>query len=95
MKILIATSKQPPNQLAFDEVCKGLRDYFKQDNLEIINGIIWTSGPGCSNLSFELAESNKPIENIEKAVNCLTMNLMPAKWTTTNDPLPAVDTFEL
>ena len=92
MKVLIATSKFPPDLEGFDIICEAIRDLALEDNLKVPKGIIWTNGPGCYNLSFELIGDEKKAEEL---ANVLTYNLMPSKWCTTSDDLPAEDTYQL
>ena len=90
MKILIATATQPKSENNFQELCELLKNAAQESNLNIEKGILWTKGPGCSNLAFELIGNDEEAENFAKQI---CMALMPSKWTTTNDELPGIDTW--
>lgn len=90
MRILIATASKPTTQEkanAFNDI---IRDSAKEGNLTIPQGIMWCEGPGCANLAFELIGDE---EEAERFANSLTMHLGIAKWGTTTDSLPDVDTY--
>jgi hypothetical protein len=57
-----------------------------------IPAFYWTDGPGCTNLAFEIVGDEKEAEAF---ANTLTMALMPAKWSTTNDRIPSWDAVDL
>ena len=90
MRVLIATSSGPAGkaQTVFDIIRKSAQE----GGLVIPPGIIWTTGPGCSNMAFDIIG---PDDEAEKFANAVTMALMPAKWGTTTDSLPDKDTCEL
>jgi len=90
MKILIATSACPQSEESFKGVCKGLRDEAIDRQVEIVGGIIWCPGYGCCNVSFEVEGEES---QIERFANAITLALMPAKWTTTGDDIPEIDTW--
>jgi len=90
MKILIATSTAPKTEESFKHICSLIRSVAEEKNLKVINGILWTAGPGCSNLALEVEGDN---EIAEKLANELTMALMPSRWCITRDELPEVDTW--
>ena len=93
MRILIATSAHPTSQIGFESICQQMRDAAADGGLTIPAGILWTGGPGCTNLAFDLnGDDAKEQELFAKEI---TMALMPAQWTTTSDPLPDVDTCEV
>lgn len=53
-----------------------------------IQGAVGRPGPGCYNLGLLMPEN-------ELFINCLTLVLMPAKWTTTEDHIePGVFVME-
>jgi len=90
MRILIATSCIP--QAGKSEVLLNMfRDFAKEQNVSIPPGILWTHGPGCSNLAMDVIGEDEAAESF---ANRLTMALMPSKWATTSDALPEVDTVE-
>lgn len=95
MKLLIATSAAPKDQAGFDKTCAIIRESLSEEtpHMHVTGGILWTPGPGCSNLALELEGGTT--EEQERFAHMLTMALMPAKWTTTKDPIPEVDTCEL
>ena len=86
MKVIIATSKGPGNN--FEAICKAMRHNAVKNNLAIDQGILWTHGAGCTNLCYELVGDETEAERFN---NWLTMELMPARWCTTNDDLPDHD----
>lgn len=90
MKILIATSAWPKSRESFDEICKTFRIEAFEEGVNLVGGILWTRGPACSNLAFELQGDE---EIIKKLANKITMALMPSRWTTTKDEIPEVDTW--
>lgn len=75
MKYLIAFGKRPnPGFMAT------LVQLAANDGVAI-RAMTIVPGPGCNNLAFELDGEN------EAFASALTMALMPAKWTTTEDPI--------
>jgi hypothetical protein len=58
----------------------------------VIPAFLWTGGPGCTNLAFEILGDETEAEHF---ANALTMALMPAKWATTSDPIPGWDSVDL
>ncbi len=90
MRVLIATSAGPTGaaQTVFDIIRKSALE----GGLEVPQGIMWTHGPGCSNMAFDIIG---PDDKAERFADAVTMALMPAKWGTTTDSLPDVDTCEL
>jgi len=92
MNVLIATGKRPPTAEASVELNADIRAYALNEGVTI-GPIIWTNGPGCSNMAFTATgESNEVIEAVVKP---LTLALMPSKWCETNSPMPTEDTYEL
>ena len=90
---LIATYTAPGSADAARSVNQQLRDNAALVGLTIPPGIVWTpSTAGCVNLAFAL---DGPDPERERFVAWLTMELMPARWTTTRDALPADDTYNL
>ena len=87
MKVLIATATRPKGYSIFNLI----RDMCTENELKVKGGFKWTTGPGCTNLAFEIEGDD---ETAEKLANALTMALMPAKWTTTTDLLPDVDEID-
>jgi len=87
MRVLIATGKKATN---FPGLCECIRESAKEGGLEIPQGIYMVPGPGCGNLAMDIIG---PEDEAERFVNALTMALMPAKWSTTSDELPEVDTL--
>jgi len=90
MKVLIATSTIPKSEENFKEICALIRRAAIEENLTVVEGILWTMGPGCTNLAFEIIGDEEMAETFAKSV---TMALMPSKWTTTKDELPTTDTW--
>ena len=88
---IIATATKPLGEDNFKFICRMLRERAKEGNLEITSGIIWTPGPGCNNVAFQVTGDEK---EAEKFLNAITMALMPAKWGTTADAVPSEDTWE-
>jgi len=72
MKYLIAFGRRPMPTFLDHLVKIAAEDGVK------IEGSILTTGPGCFNLALLMDEN-------EAFINGLTMALMPAKWTTTED----------
>lgn len=91
MKLLIATCTRP---LDFEGFCAQLRKGTAESGMEITSGILFTTGPGCNNLAFEIA-GYECEDQASAFADALTMALMPAKWGTTNDTIPAEDVNEL
>jgi hypothetical protein len=92
MKILIATVRCPDNTEKFVSLCAVLRAVATQNDLIILPGIYWTSGKGTAfNVAFEVRGEDKKAEML---ADTLTMHLFPARWTTTNDRLPRIDTID-
>jgi hypothetical protein len=89
MRVLIATATKPKAMDNFTELCSLFRAAAVEGGLRIPEGILWTSGPGCTNLAFDVEGDEDVAERFIKAI---TMQLMPAKWTTTKDSLPEFDT---
>lgn len=92
MKVLIATSKWPKSKENFTQLCEILRAEATNSGLSIERGILWTAGPGCSNLAFKLTGDE---DESERFANQITMAMMPSKWTTTGDELPEEDTWNM
>ena len=92
MKLLIATTSRPRDNGNFRDLCSKLREAALESNLKVTSGIFWTSGPGCYNVALEV---NGNEEACEAYADALTMALMPAKWTTTPDPIPNTDTCDV
>jgi hypothetical protein len=57
-----------------------------------IPSFLFVRGPGCFNMAFDAIGSD---EAAERFANMATMALMPAKWSTTSDKLPDVDTLDI
>ena len=57
-----------------------LREICAHEGIDL-KGLIVTTGPGCYNLAIRIPEN-------ENFVNQLTMALMPARWSTTQDAVP-------
>ena len=92
MKLLIGTATKPRDEMNFKELCSKLREAALQSNLRVVSGILWTDGPGCSNVALELEGNPEACESFAEA---LAMALMPAKWTTTEDEIPEDDRCDL
>jgi len=90
MRILIATASKPVTQEKATGFNQIIRDSAKEGGLEIPQGIMWCEGPGCANLAFDLIG---PDDEAERFANSLTMHLGIAKWGTTTDTLPDIDTY--
>ena len=88
MRILIATSAYPPNAPPF---FAAMREAAAAEGL-FIPAILFVRGPGCFNMAFDAIGSD---EAAERFANMATMALMPAKWSTTSDKLPDVDTLDI
>jgi len=93
MRILIATATKFADANGFANVCQIMRDSAAETEMTIPPGIIFTPGPGCNNLAFDLLGGDD--DQCERYANALTMALMPSKWSTTADQLPDVDTCEV
>lgn len=74
--ILIATSKVPVTKEGFDTCCRLIEEDAARAGLEV-TGILWTTGPGCSNLAIDIRGEEKQIYQM---ADIITMALMPAKW---------------
>jgi hypothetical protein len=74
-KYLIAFGGKP-----MPEFLDSLRVIAASDGIDI-KAAKCVPGPGCSNLAILIEEN-------ERFINMLTMALMPAQWTTTNDDMP-------
>jgi len=92
MKLLIATAIGPKSAKNFGLMCKLIREAAKDNGIEIKGGIYWTYGQGCCNVAMELVGDE---EKKKKFADMLTMGLMPAKWGTTYDDIPAEDTCDI
>lgn len=92
MKILIATTKVPRDNAGFVYICDAIRGVAKEKDLDVVGGILYTNGAGCANLAFEVEGDD---DEASRLANELTMAFMPARWTTTTDHIPSVDTFDL
>ena len=92
MRVLIATAMRPLTPAHASNVFDIMREDASLNGLTIPPGIWWTQGPGCTNLAFELVG---PDDAAEAYTYQLTMALMPAKCSTTADPLPATDTVDV
>ncbi len=90
MRILIATASKPTSQAKADAFNAIIRDSAKEGGLKIPQGIMWCEGPGCANLAFDLLG---PDDKTKRFADSLTMHLGIAKWGTTTDTLPEVDTY--
>jgi hypothetical protein len=90
MKILIATSRQPTDSLAF---FAAVREAAASEELTI-PAFLFVRGPGCFNLAFEAIGTD---EAAERFANMATMALMPARWSTmvAGNELPDVDTVDI
>lgn len=91
MKILIATSLRPKSAQNARDVFQMMRESASEGSL-VIPAFYWTAGPGCTNLAFEIVGDEKEAEAF---ANSLTMAMMPAKWCTTDDPIPSWDSVDL
>lgn len=88
-KYLISTSMGCKDREGFDSFCGNLRASVAElGTLELVGGITWVPGPGCSNLAFEIEGEEEDAENFMKQ---LTWHLMPARWTTTTDEINEQD----
>ena len=87
VRYLIATSKYPNTKEAGLEVFASIRNWAKEEGVQIGPVMHWTHGPGCTNLSFE-ANSEEFAEKVCRALGPI------ARWTNTNSPLPEVDTVD-
>lgn len=92
MRVLIATATQPKSKEDFTQLCQILRAEAINSGLSIEKGILWTPGPGCSNLAFELTGED---DESKEFINRITIALMPSKCTITRDELPEEDTWEM
>jgi hypothetical protein len=81
-------SRKPIDSLAF---FAALREVAAHEKVTI-PAFLFVRGPGCFNLAFEAIGAD---EAAEEFANIVTMALMPAKWTTTADKLPDVDTIDI
>ena len=88
MKVLIATLKRPISRKHAEEMNTNLRGAAIENEVTITKGIIWSPGPGCANLGFELLGSE---EAKERFAGWLTLALMPAKLTKALDDFPEED----
>ena len=89
MKYLIATTARPVD---FPEFFQTLREILTEEEPEAsIPAILFTRGPGCYNLAFEIAGSANP----ERWAEMFAIALMPAKVCQTTDKLPDVDTVDI
>ena len=92
MRLLIATAQRPATEekaFAFNEC---IRKSASEASLFIPQGILWTEGPGCANLAFDIEGGEDECNNFGKI---LCMHMQPAKWCETPDALPERDTFNL
>jgi len=93
MKILIATAKTPGSAEGFTTICNAIRGLAAEGGLAVKGGILWTNGPGCSNLALEITGGNTAAQ--EEFGMVLANALMPSKWCETTDFIPESDTCEL
>lgn len=92
MKILIATATVPHSEEGFKTICDIIRSEAEARGLSVNKGILFTDGPGCANLAFELLGDEAVAESY---ANMITMVFMPSKWCTTSDELPDIDTCDI
>lgn len=92
MKLLIATAVAPKSKENFEPLCNILRNFVRNEGLEIKGGILWTYGQGCCNVAMDIPGEDAAVE---KVADRLTIALMPAKWTNTNDEIPDHDVCDL
>lgn len=82
VKYLIAFSAKPKPGFI-----RNLIDFAESEGVHI-QGALGRPGPRCYNLGLLLPQENEPF------INALTLALMPARWTTTQDDIP-VDQFTM
>lgn len=92
MKLLIATSVAPKSKANFAPLCTLIRNFVKNEGLEVKGGIYWTYGQGCCNVAMDIPGEDSAVE---KVADKLTIALMPAKWTNTGDDIPDHDVCDL
>lgn len=93
MRVLIATAMRPTPE-SFGPFCESLRVAAGERGLQIPEGILFTGGKnGAANLAFELVGGEEKL--MDEFARAVTMALMPARWTTTTDSLPKVDTLDV
>lgn len=92
MKILIATATAPRSEEGFKNICDIIRSEAESRGLSVNKGILFTGGPGCANLAFELLGDDAVAESY---ANMITMAFMPSKWCTTQDALPDTDMCDI
>jgi hypothetical protein len=80
--LLIATSKAP-SRANFASFVEAVRDAGKDDNVSV-GPVALHDGPGCANLVLSVTGTE---EDFERYANGLTMAMMPARWTTTEDTI--------
>jgi len=90
MKYLIATATSPDSESGFNAICENIRGAAGEADISVVGGILWTPGPGCHNVAFELQGDESACERF---VGQITMALMPSKWSTTGDNIPEIDTW--
>lgn len=90
--ILIASATFVP-QDKWEGFCAAVRTAVEGFGGKVVSGIIVAPGPGCNNYAFRINASD--LDVIEDIANKITMALMPARWATTGDTVPEVDTYEI
>lgn len=85
MKILIATTMTPETADNARSIHSAIAGLVEDVGLKLI-GAIWVKGYGCNNFAVALEGAE---ETCEALANQLTMAMMPARWTTTADPIEA------
>ena len=85
MKILIATTMTPETADNARTIHNAIAAAVEDAGIKLV-GATWVKGPGCNNFGIALEGAEAACESL---ANYLTMAMMPARWTTTSDPIDA------